>query len=155
MLKGLERSRTVQPGGEEVQGNLINMYKYLRGQCKEDIAKPFQWCPVPGQGAMELEHKRFSLNTRQHCCAVWVTEHWHRLPGGCSLLLRDLQKPPGRGPGHPALGVPAWIGVGADGLRGLCQHQSVRVSVAWYPGYKQWRMREACPYVARIGGRSV
>lgn len=93
MLKGLERSRTVQPGAEEVQGNLINVYKYLRGQCKEDIAKPFQWCPVPGQGAMELEHKRFSLNTRQHCCAVWVLEHLTQVvQNPWSLFLREVQK---------------------------------------------------------------
>ena len=32
-------------------------------------------------------------------------------------LFGDLQKPPGRGPGQPALGVPAWPGVGAAGLQ--------------------------------------
>lgn len=29
-----------------------------------------------------------------------------------SLLLGDLQKPPGGSPEHPAVGVPAWTGVG-------------------------------------------
>ena len=26
-----------------------------------------------------------ALNTRQHMCAVQVTEHWHRLPRGCRV----------------------------------------------------------------------
>jgi len=34
------------------------------------------------------------------------------------LLFGDLSKPPGHGPGHPALGVPARAGIGADGPRG-------------------------------------
>lgn len=29
-----------------------------------------------------------------------------------SLLLGDLWKPPGGGPAHPAVSVPAWAGVG-------------------------------------------
>jgi len=39
------------------------------------------------------------------------------------LLLGDLQKSPERGPGHPAVGVPAGAGVGPDGHRGHCQPQ--------------------------------
>ena len=39
------------------------------------------------------------------------------------LLLGDLPELPGRGPGHPALGVPAGAGVGPDGHRGHCQPQ--------------------------------
>ena len=39
------------------------------------------------------------------------------------LLLGDLPEPPGRGPGHPALGVPAGAGAGAEGPRGPCQPQ--------------------------------
>jgi len=34
------------------------------------------------------------------------------------LLLGDLQKLLGRGAGHPALDVPAEVGVGSDGSRG-------------------------------------
>lgn len=31
-----------------------------------------------------------------------------------NLVLGDVQKPCGRGPGHPAMGVPAWAGVGPE-----------------------------------------
>lgn len=56
-----------------------------------------------------------ALTISQHHCAMWVMGAWaqvdHRL---WSLLLEHLQKPPGRDAEHPALGVPAWAGVGAD-----------------------------------------
>ena len=45
------------------------------------------------------------------------------------LLLGDLPEPPGCGPGHPALGVPAGAGAGAEGPRGPCQPQPRCVSV--------------------------
>jgi len=32
-------------------------------------------------------------------------------------LLGDLPKPPGHGPGHPALGVPAGVGAGTGDLQ--------------------------------------
>jgi len=44
-------------------------------------------------------------------------------------LLGDLPEPPGRGPGHPALGVPAGSGVGAEGPRGPFQSAPVFGSV--------------------------
>ena len=37
------------------------------------------------------------------------------------FLLGDLPEPPGRGPGHPALGVCAGAGAAAEGPRGPCQ----------------------------------
>jgi len=39
------------------------------------------------------------------------------------LLLGDLPELSGRGPGHPALGVPAEAEAGAEGPRGPCQPQ--------------------------------
>ena len=27
-----------------------------------------------------MQHRRLPLNTKEHFCAVWVTEHWHGLP---------------------------------------------------------------------------
>jgi len=35
---------------------------------------------------------RFPLNTRQHCCAVQVPEHWHRLPTGCGISSLGMAK---------------------------------------------------------------
>ena len=85
----------------------------------------FQWCPekeprdLAQTGAEEVpsEHQAALL-----CCAGdrALAQAVQRL---CSLFLEDLQKLPGCGPGHPALGVPAGAGVGPDGRRGPCQHQ--------------------------------
>jgi len=79
-----------------------------------------------GGSGHKLEHRQFFLNTRQHFRAVWVMEHWHRLPGDCGL----------HGPEHPALGVPAWAGVGPDRPRVPCQSQpfwdSDSAVTAWY-----------------------
>ena len=55
----------------------------------------------------KLEHRRFPLNTRSPsvlCSDGALAQAAQRLWG---LLLGDLPELPGRGPGHPALGVPA------------------------------------------------
>ena len=52
MMKGPEHltgAGNVQPGEEKAQGDLISVYKYLQGGCKEDRARLFQWCAVTGQ----------------------------------------------------------------------------------------------------------
>jgi len=41
-----------------------------------------------------------------------VAEHWHSCPEAADLLSGDLQKLPGRVPGHPASRVRAGAGVG-------------------------------------------
>ena len=65
-----------------------------------------QWCPAAGQEAAGT-----ALSSRPHLCAVRVAEHWHRLPReAVGSPHGDLQKPPGRGAGHPALGGPAGAG---------------------------------------------
>lgn len=53
-------------------GYLINVYKYLKGGCKDDGAKLLPLVPsarTRGRGH-KLEHMRLHLSTRQHFCNV-------------------------------------------------------------------------------------
>ena len=62
--------------------DLINVYKYLKGRCKEGRAKLFSVVPsgrTRGHG-QKLKHKSFPLNIRNHFFTVRMTKHWHRLP---------------------------------------------------------------------------
>jgi len=83
-------------------------------------------------GGQKPEDKRFPLNTRKEFCAVWMTVHWHRLSKRLwSLLLGDLPKLCGYGPGHAALGVCAGAELGAGGP---CQPQPFWDPVGFYKG---------------------
>ncbi|KGL76820.1 hypothetical protein N309_03125, partial [Tinamus guttatus] len=62
--------------------DLINMYKYLRGECREDGAKLFS---VVASDRMrdygyKLKHRKFHLRMRNNFFPVRVTESWNRLP---------------------------------------------------------------------------
>jgi len=77
-----DRAATVQPGEEKSQGDLIKVYKYLQGGCKEDGARLFSVMPsdrTRGSGH-RLKHRRSPLNTRKHFFTVRETKRWHRLP---------------------------------------------------------------------------
>lgn len=65
----------------------------------------------------EWEHRRFPENTGQHFYAVWLTQAAQRL---WNLLLRELWKLPGHGPGHPAVDVPSWAGIWPEEHRYPC-----------------------------------
>lgn len=78
-----EKGGAVQPG-EGSEESLITAYKYLKGRNKKDRAMHLPVEPsVPSSNGHSLEHRSFSLNTRQYFCAVRV--HWYRLPKGCGI----------------------------------------------------------------------
>lgn len=88
---------------EMARGDLINLYKYLKGECKKDGVRLF--LVVPGQEAMSTNwNRRFFWTSESN--SFW--NGWWSTDIGCterlwSLFLGDVQKPSGHGSGQPFL----------------------------------------------------
>ena len=116
------RAETAQPREAKAQGDLTNVYKYLKGGGKEDRAKLFSAVPsdrTRGNGH-NLKHRWMPLNIRKpffHCEGDRALAQVAQ--GGCGVsFLGDVQKPFGHGPGQVAVGGPVCVsGVGADDLQ--------------------------------------
>lgn len=89
---------------EKAQGDLTNIYKYLKGECK--------WCPLPGQDA-QIEVQEVKWTSGNTYCGD-VSAQTQVAQRSCGVLLFGyIWKPFGHGPGQPALGA---CGVRPDGL---------------------------------------
>jgi len=67
---------------DKAQGDPVSVYKYLKGRCKEDRARPFLEGPSDrtGGNGHKFKHRKLCLSIRRNFFTVRVTECWDRLP---------------------------------------------------------------------------
>lgn len=63
----------------QLQEELINVCKPLKGECQENGARHFWASNRARDNGQKLMHRKFQLNTSNNF-TVGVTEHWNRLP---------------------------------------------------------------------------
>jgi len=75
MMKGVEQFSCEEKLGQLVLfrlkkawGDSLNVYKYLKGECKEDRARLFSVVPHDGRkgNGHTVKHRRFHVNIRHH-----------------------------------------------------------------------------------------
>lgn len=78
------RAGTIQPGDKEAQGDLSDVYKYLKGGCREDVVRLFVVVHSDGRkdSGLKLKYREFCLNIRERgeVFTVRVLKLWQKLP---------------------------------------------------------------------------
>ena len=73
----------VHPGKKKTEGDMINVYKYLKGSGRQmDEARLFSVVcrNRTRSNSLKLEHRKFCNIMPKNCFTVRVTKHWRRLP---------------------------------------------------------------------------
>jgi len=75
-------------GKRRLRGDLINVYKYLKGSGRQmDEARLFSvvCSGRTGSNGLKLEHRKFHTDIWKNLFPLRVMGHWNRLPRACSV----------------------------------------------------------------------